>query len=181
MVSRQGLSASWLVVVWAVAAPAQDETPKKPDPPGTARYMTRFRDIFAAWDLDKDGLLDKAELARAFRGPTAKPYDVGRKESEYATCSDYNFLVQLDVTGDKKISRDEFELWARNCAVLLKRYRDNLEDVRQIQAGLARATSRAQRTRLQRELTAARRTLAEARDQLQKLQQHFQHSQKKGS
>ena len=102
-----------------------------------------------------------------------------RKESDYATCPDYNFLIQLDLTGDKKISREEFEAWARNCSVLLKRYRDTQEDIRQIQAGLSRTESRAQRARLQRELTSARQKLTQVRDQLQKLQQHFQYSQKK--
>jgi len=181
MVRSQWLSGFGLLLAWAVPAPGQDETPKKPDPPGTAKYMTRFRDTFVSWDLDKDGFLDKEELAKAFRGPKAKPYDVDRKEADYATCPDYNFLMQLDVTGDKKISRDEFENWARDCAVLLKRYSDTQEDVRQIQAGLARASTRAQRTRLQRELASARGKLGQVRDQLQKLQQHFLYSQKKGS
>src|SRR5262249_15995083 len=45
------------------------------DPPGTAGIMARYRLWFATVDLNKDGYLDKEELAKAFRGPNAKPYD----------------------------------------------------------------------------------------------------------
>jgi hypothetical protein len=179
MVRRGWLPLLAVLVAASAVVPAQDET-KKPDPPGTALYMARFRETFASWDRDKDGLLDKEELARAFRGPGAKPYDAD-KDKEATSCPDYNFLVQLDTDGDKKISRAEFEAWARDCSVQLKRYNDTREDIRQIQAGLARAANRAQKARLERELASARRTLSQVRDQLQKLQQHFRHAQKTGS
>jgi hypothetical protein len=49
--------------------------PQTGDPPGTTVYMATFRAWFAAADTNKDGILDKEELAHAFRGPYAKPYD----------------------------------------------------------------------------------------------------------
>jgi hypothetical protein len=52
-------------------APAQD----KPDPPGTSVFLSRYRAWFKLVDANNDGYLDKEELAKAFRGPNAKPYD----------------------------------------------------------------------------------------------------------
>ncbi len=54
-----------------VSAQAQETA----DPPGTAGIMARYRLWFAAADANKDGVLDKEELAKAFRGPSAKPFD----------------------------------------------------------------------------------------------------------
>jgi hypothetical protein len=56
-------------------APAKPVDKEPPDPPGTGVYMAQFRALFDAWDLNKDGYLDKEELAKAFRGPKAKPFD----------------------------------------------------------------------------------------------------------
>ena len=45
------------------------------DPPGTSGIMAQYRAWFAAVDTNKDGFLDKEELAVAFRGARAKPFD----------------------------------------------------------------------------------------------------------
>src|SRR4051794_24343409 len=55
--------------------PARAQEGKAVDPPGTSGIMARYRLWFAATDANKDGKLDKEELAKAFRGPNAKPFD----------------------------------------------------------------------------------------------------------
>jgi hypothetical protein len=68
------LLAATLALLAGVAVSAQPKTTVK-DPPGTGIYMDQFRLLFDRWDLNGDGYLDKEELAKAFRGPNAKPYD----------------------------------------------------------------------------------------------------------
>jgi hypothetical protein len=63
-----------LALLLAATGTARDGKPKK-DPPGTAPYLAQLRGLFKSWDLNGDGYLDKEELAKAFRGPNAKPYD----------------------------------------------------------------------------------------------------------
>jgi hypothetical protein len=66
----------WILAACLIASltgpvPAQD----KPDPPGTTVFLSRYRAWFKLVDANNDGYLDKEELAKAFRGPNAKPYD----------------------------------------------------------------------------------------------------------
>jgi Ca2+-binding EF-hand superfamily protein len=133
---------SWLLapaVAGLLALPAAAADTKK-DPPGTSAIMGQLRATFAAWDRDDDGYLDKAELAKAFRGSDAKPYDFKpdkdgdpskptKAKPDYSKYPDYNFLVQLDKDGDGKISKDEFETWARDYAVALKQQLDALQRI----------------------------------------------------
>jgi hypothetical protein len=62
---------------------------------------------FAQADKNKDGFLDAEELAKTFRGPTAKVIDdkVGSKE----THPDHAFMDAWDTNKDGKVSKAEFE------------------------------------------------------------------------
>jgi Ca2+-binding EF-hand superfamily protein len=69
---RPGLALAVLVGC-ALAAAAADRT--KADPPGLSLYLGPLRQWFSTTDANSDNYLDKEELAKAFRGPGAKPYD----------------------------------------------------------------------------------------------------------
>jgi hypothetical protein len=47
----------------------------------TSKYQQQLGDRFTSWDLNGDGFLDKEELAKAFRGKDARPYDEGDARS----------------------------------------------------------------------------------------------------
>jgi Ca2+-binding EF-hand superfamily protein len=173
---------AWLLVSTAVVGDDKDDSggSKKPDPPGTALIMGQLRAVFAAWDLDKDGYLDKEELAKAFRGPKAKPFDYkaptkddkdndadtdkdtskDKKKPDYSAFPDYQFLVQLDADGDGKISRDEFENWARDYAVQLKKIADTQALIAQAEAKLLGNLSKQERKQVLAELKREKAALA---------------------
>src|ERR1035438_3456030 len=108
-----GLALALATAVLADAAKNAAPSSDPPDPPGTTPYMDHFRELFAAWDLNSDGALDKDELAKAFRGPDAKAYDYKKDSEKDAPADpdrddkpaktpdaseypDYQFLVQAD-------------------------------------------------------------------------------------
>lgn len=184
---------SWLC--WLAAAgllpclvTAVSADPKK-DPPGTSAIMGQLRATFAAWDLDGDGYLDKAELAKAFRGSDAKPYDYKSESKDkpkdgdktdddkskdsdaskgtsssttkpdYTKYPDYNFLVALDSNNDEKISKDEFESWARDYAVSLKQQLDALKRIETAEQKLAALQNATNKKEAAKELKAIQRDL----------------------
>ena len=72
-----------MAVVIAVSTPLHSQTggkdPKKKDVKkkdnDQSQYLKQLEARFRDWDDNKDDTLNKAELAKAFRGPKAKPYD----------------------------------------------------------------------------------------------------------
>lgn len=164
----------------------------KVDPPGTAPIMAQYRQWFSRADANKDDFLDKQELARVFRGPTAKPFDAAatkpaptdktedKSDSEkerkpeapnknYANYVDYQFLVQLDTDKDEQVSKAEFEAWARDLAVQVKAQLDAQQQLLALQARIAQETNKA-------------RAVAERKkneEQMQKLQGQLKRSQER--
>ena len=173
-----GLIAFVAAVVWANPAFGDD---KKPDPPGTGPYMVQLRAWFKAGDVDNDGYLDKAELAKIFRGAKAKPYDFkegdekkqddakekgkdtsqsqGGDKADYSKYPDYVFLQQLDTDKDEKISKDEFETWARDYALQLKHQDEQIKKVLAAEQRLANASAKGEIRAIEKELKAERDAL----------------------
>lgn len=143
-----GLILSGTAGVLTAQAPVPGKGPPRDLPPGTLVVLGQLRSWFTASDLNKDGLLSKDELAKAFRGRNARPFDAHIKprpetpadrgkpvpKPAYTAYPDYQFLMQLDKDGDQKVSRAEFEPWALDYAAQLVRMWDVQSQLLQAEA-----------------------------------------------
>lgn len=206
MTRKCWILAACLMASMTGPAPAQD----KPDPPGTSVFLSRYRAWFKLVDANNDGYLDKEELAKAFRGSDAKPYDYKSnkakdadkndadkaKDSEsgkgslssttkpdYSKYADYVFLTQLDKDNDEKISKDEFESWARSYAVSLKKQLETLQKIEKTEAKLARAEAKLgakERRALEADLKTEREALDKMTRDAMAFEKQLQRAMKQG-
>lgn len=175
MTSRVWLVCGGLLLAAAVRADAPPPPPADPpDPPGTSQTMEEMRALFAAWDRNGDNFLDGAELAKAFRGDDAKPYDPkaaagpagpnAAQDPDDPEFPDHDFLVRLDQDGDGRISRIEFMSWARDYAMQAQQQTEQDAKVAALEAREAAAAAtelKALERQLKKEQAAAKKLRAQ--------------------
>lgn len=182
----------WLLLAVALADEKDKPVKPKADPAGTGLLMGQLRALFAAWDSNKNGFLEKEELARAFRGRDAKPYDPstapetstkgsaetkpvkGGKKAAPATPPDYLFLVQTDKDGDEQVSREEFNDWAREYAVAVRKQVDLQKKIIQAQEKLIKTAVEKDRKSLEAALKKDRDGLTNLAKQMKSFEKQLQ-------
>jgi hypothetical protein len=201
------LSVAALLLVAEPVAFAQTKDKKKRDA-DIAKYVKQMSDQFNAWDLNKDGVLDKNELAKAFRGNDAKAYDyqdppakpavrvtmvalmtlpridlpfnavvadlvtrMDAKKAEkqaplppdaYQGLPDYQFIVLAGTKGQDRITRQDFDTWAKNYATSFEsHYRAELA-VKASKDKLAKAKTAKEKKTIEQDLAKHQQELTEA-------------------
>lgn len=92
----------------------------------STRQAAQLHGLFERWDLNKDGYIDAEELAKALRGPNAKPVEHKETGKPHVDTKhpDHTFLERYDTDKDGRISRSEFEQWERAAGAELKQLAD---------------------------------------------------------
>jgi EF-hand domain pair len=165
-----------------LAAGGDDKKPQKErrDYAGTSVLMGQFRALFDAWDLNKDGNLDRHELAKAFRGANATAYkpasdDKLTAKARASKYPDYEFLIELDQNRDGKISRTEFIDWARSFALEWRHLKTREQSIARLQRSLQGRLATAEREKLSAEIKQEREAATEQRKAMRFLQTMEKH------
>ena len=102
----------------------------------------------------------------------------GLSKPSYANYPDYTFLQMLDKDGDEKISRAEFENWAQEYAMALKKQSDQQAKLLKAQQKLQKSTNVKERHKLEVELKRETQALQRNTQLLQALDKHIQQHMK---
>jgi hypothetical protein len=150
---------------------AADDNPKgnsKGSSTSSSAYVLgQMRLLFDSWDLNRDGYVDRAELARAFRGPGARPYAGTQPAVKVqAKYPDHAFMLQVDQDRDGKISQSEFEDWARGYLQEQRKLRGKQRRVSQMEKKLAMTTDAAEKKSLSLALESEKKSLAEMKKEM---------------
>jgi hypothetical protein len=141
--------------------PPASSQPRADSLPSEAEILKKhvlndFASVFRYIDANRDGSLDEEELAKAFRGPKARPYAqeaVGaRQDADNAPASkdptrsisrprpprdllkkypDFVFLMHVDKDNDGSISRAEYDAWAEDMADVIVARVSELRELQQ--------------------------------------------------
>jgi hypothetical protein len=141
-----------------------DKDKDKDDPASSLKAKVRPISI-ALVCLPEPGLAPNLAIAELLTQPAEK--QAKKKGTNYNNLPDYRFLVQLDTDGDKKISRPEFNAWARDYAGQLKAQDDLNKSIQKTQAQLAKASAK-NRAQLQRALQQEQRDLSRLMQKMDK-------------
>ncbi len=183
----------WLASIWIVllalsgqaAGPALNSSQM-------AQAEPRLRALFDKADLNRDGFLDRDELARSYRGPNAKSPEGGMYDDKghltplvYQARTKYPdlvFLWAVDKDGDNRVS------WAEYRQFGLDDYAAKLKQQQALQVAIQSATRQATRNRgrtaprqqaqnvrnLQRQYAAQQRQVVNYQRNVQRYQYNMQ-------
>jgi Ca2+-binding EF-hand superfamily protein len=156
--------------------------------------LGQLKSRFATFDTSRDGFLDEAELAVAFRGKFAKPpmpaetqgTDAPKSTSpptvDFKKYPDQEFLASLDDDGDRKISLAEFTDWAEDFAEVqaqqMRRAEETRYEIQELQLQMSKASSAAQRQTIENRLQQQRLQLAKQQDNIRDRDRNFQKHRK---
>lgn len=155
MIATKGFLAALSLLLGTTAALAAQPTAPRPasskhDPVVEAQLRASFGRV----DLNRDGFLDDAELAKAFRGTTAKPppplsfdekgYPIRPAGPSTTSYPDQVYRLALDRNSDGRISWAEFDEYGESYAAQFK----NTQQLNQ--QALRTAYAQAQRLQAQR-------------------------------
>jgi Ca2+-binding EF-hand superfamily protein len=177
-----GIALLFLAVISAAADDKPTVRSVRRDPSGMTVQMGKFRALFAEWDANNDGFLDKTELARAFRGAAAKPYapspgSTASTKSIAAKYPDHEFMIELDQDHDGKVSRAEFMDWARSYLKTPSQAKQTKAKISQKEKQLKSNLTAEEKKKITAELKAEKQALAEQKKEmkfLQALEKHLQ-------